>query len=147
MVLSLPPKEKAPHGLPAKAGTLRVLHWSGSPDEPSMARLSRGRLLPAILTDQSSRTVGARLRRRVDVYGAKEGRKPFILIQAARSVSTFALQSSLSSDIQKEATKLTNRKTHWEQVYADKSPMEVSWYQEEPALSLRLIQDGGIKKG
>ena len=41
---------------------------------------------------------------------------------------------------------MTDRKTHWEQVYTDKSPMEVSWYQKEPALSLRLIQDAGVEK-
>ncbi|MFQ5586594.1 MAG: class I SAM-dependent methyltransferase [Thermodesulfobacteriota bacterium] len=46
----------------------------------------------------------------------------------------------------REAIELNGRKTHWEQVYTDKSPMEVSWYQREPALSLRLIQDGGVKR-
>jgi SAM-dependent methyltransferase len=32
-----------------------------------------------------------------------------------------------------------NRKTHWEDIYRDKSPLEVSWFQSEPALSLQLI--------
>jgi hypothetical protein len=32
-----------------------------------------------------------------------------------------------------------DRKAHWENVYARKSPLEVSWYQAEPALSLALI--------
>ncbi len=45
------------------------------------------------------------------------------------------------------------RKTHWEGVYRDKSPLEVSWYQLEPRHSLELIDlalagvpepDGGI---
>ncbi len=31
------------------------------------------------------------------------------------------------------------RKEHWETVYHDKSPLEVSWYQTEPRLSLDLI--------
>lgn len=31
------------------------------------------------------------------------------------------------------------RKQHWETVYHDKSPLEVSWYQSEPRLSLDLI--------
>jgi len=31
-------------------------------------------------------------------------------------------------------------KAHWEAVYRTKPPTEVSWYQEQPALSLRLIQ-------
>jgi len=37
-----------------------------------------------------------------------------------------------------------DRKSHWENVYGDKSPLEVSWYQQEPALSLRLIRDTGL---
>ncbi len=36
---------------------------------------------------------------------------------------------------------MSDRKEHWEQVYTNKSPLEVSWYQQEPAISLRLIQD------
>lgn len=31
------------------------------------------------------------------------------------------------------------RKTHWERVYRDKSPLEVSWYQTAPTLSLEMI--------
>jgi len=33
-----------------------------------------------------------------------------------------------------------SRKDHWESVYKDKSPLEVSWYQKEPTLSLALIR-------
>lgn len=33
-----------------------------------------------------------------------------------------------------------NRKRHWEQVYHDKSPQEVSWYQAQPVLSLDMIR-------
>jgi 2-polyprenyl-3-methyl-5-hydroxy-6-metoxy-1,4-benzoquinol methylase len=32
-----------------------------------------------------------------------------------------------------------NRKSHWENIYAEKSPLEVSWFQREPLLSLELI--------
>ncbi len=39
---------------------------------------------------------------------------------------------------------MNKRKAHWEQVYADKSPLEVSWYQQVPALSLGLILKSGI---
>ena len=39
---------------------------------------------------------------------------------------------------------MTDRKHHWEKVYRDKSPLEVSWFQQEPALSLRLIAETGI---
>lgn len=33
-----------------------------------------------------------------------------------------------------------NRKSHWDRVYREYSPEEVSWYQTESALSLRLIR-------
>lgn len=35
-------------------------------------------------------------------------------------------------------------KAHWEQVYRTKAPTEVSWYQEDPALSLRFIASTGV---
>ena len=37
-----------------------------------------------------------------------------------------------------------NRKTHWESIYADKSPLAVSWFQKEPRLSLQLITNTGL---
>jgi SAM-dependent methyltransferase len=36
-----------------------------------------------------------------------------------------------------------DRKGHWEAVYASKAPAEVSWYQERPAMSLRLLDELG----
>ena len=39
---------------------------------------------------------------------------------------------------------MPDRKTHWENVYSNKSPLEVSWYQQEPSLSLQLIRDAEI---
>jgi hypothetical protein len=33
-----------------------------------------------------------------------------------------------------------NKKKHWEGVYAEKKPDEVSWYQVRPDISLRMIQ-------
>jgi SAM-dependent methyltransferase len=39
---------------------------------------------------------------------------------------------------------MVDRKAHWQQIYQDKSPLEVSWYQQEPALSLELIHRTGI---
>lgn len=39
---------------------------------------------------------------------------------------------------------MSDRKKHWENVYSKKSPLEVSWYQQEPNLSLRLIRDTGL---
>ena len=37
-----------------------------------------------------------------------------------------------------------NRKAHWEGIYSNKSPLEVSWYQKEPTLSLQLIEKTGL---
>lgn len=39
-----------------------------------------------------------------------------------------------------------DRKKHWETVYEQKSPGEVSWYQRDPVLSLELIQHAGIAR-
>lgn len=39
---------------------------------------------------------------------------------------------------------MSQRKQHWEQVYTTKSPLEVSWYQLEPQLSLELIDHCGL---
>lgn len=41
---------------------------------------------------------------------------------------------------------MNNRKEHWEKVYTDKSPLEVSWYQTTPALSLRLIHAANVDR-
>lgn len=41
---------------------------------------------------------------------------------------------------------MSDRKTHWEAVYQDKSPQAVSWYQHKPTLSLRLIAQCGLSK-
>lgn len=35
-------------------------------------------------------------------------------------------------------------KTHWQNIYHDKSPGNLSWYQKEPELSLEFIQQAGI---
>jgi len=39
-----------------------------------------------------------------------------------------------------------DRKSHWENVYTNKSPAEVSWYQLEPVVSLQLIASTGISR-
>ncbi|CCE02493.1 class I SAM-dependent methyltransferase [Bradyrhizobium sp. STM 3809] len=38
---------------------------------------------------------------------------------------------------------MSDRSTHWQTVYTTKAETEVSWYQDEPAMSLRLIRDAG----
>lgn len=39
-----------------------------------------------------------------------------------------------------------NRKDHWEEVYTQKTPAQVSWYQTEPVISLDLIASTGISR-
>ncbi len=39
-----------------------------------------------------------------------------------------------------------DRRTHWQNIYQDKSPLDVSWYQKEPKLSLELIHRTGVRK-
>lgn len=41
--------------------------------------------------------------------------------------------------------RVTERADHWETLYATAAPTEVSWYQREPATSLRLIQDLAVE--
>lgn len=38
------------------------------------------------------------------------------------------------------------RRTHWQQVYGEKAPTEVSWYQPVPEKSLRLILGTGVAR-
>jgi hypothetical protein len=37
-----------------------------------------------------------------------------------------------------------DRTQHWEQIYRTKSATEVSWFQPEPTLSLRLLDAAGL---
>lgn len=39
-----------------------------------------------------------------------------------------------------------DRKKHWQNIYQEKSPLDVSWYQKQPTLSLELIHRSGIHK-
>lgn len=40
-----------------------------------------------------------------------------------------------------------NRQAHWQDVYTKKGEFQVSWYQDRPAISLRLIEAIGVKPG
>jgi SAM-dependent methyltransferase len=40
----------------------------------------------------------------------------------------------------------SSTKAHWDRAYTDRSPVDVSWYQKEPTLSLELIRDSGVPK-
>ena len=39
---------------------------------------------------------------------------------------------------------MTSRQAHWDAVYRNRDPEQVSWYQENPDLSLRLIDGTGL---
>ena len=39
-----------------------------------------------------------------------------------------------------------DRKAHWQSIYEDKLPLDVSWYQKKPELSLELIHRTGADK-
>ena len=39
---------------------------------------------------------------------------------------------------------ISDRKAHWQQVYSEKDPTEVSWYQPVPEKSLQLIRSTGV---
>jgi SAM-dependent methyltransferase len=39
-----------------------------------------------------------------------------------------------------------DHKAHWENIYQTKSPLEVSWYQREPAVSLGLIDRASVDR-
>lgn len=41
---------------------------------------------------------------------------------------------------------MVSSKLHWQNVYQQKSPLEVSWYQEEPKLSLEMIRSTEVAK-
>lgn len=38
---------------------------------------------------------------------------------------------------------MESRRQHWQRVYSRKQSDEVSWFQREPAVSLRLIEEAG----
>jgi hypothetical protein len=39
------------------------------------------------------------------------------------------------------------RKQHWEHVFETKAPTDVTWFQEEPTMSLRLLEAAGLHSG
>ena len=39
----------------------------------------------------------------------------------------------------------SNRQAHWQQVYKEKGEYQVSWFQDQPAISLELIEGVGAK--
>lgn len=41
---------------------------------------------------------------------------------------------------------MTDQRAHWDEVYAAKQASEVSWFQAEPELSLKLIRRTGVAR-
>lgn len=41
---------------------------------------------------------------------------------------------------------MASRRTHWEEVYDSRSPDSVSWFEAEPAASLRLVEATGVAR-
>ena len=39
-----------------------------------------------------------------------------------------------------------DRRAHWQGIYREKSPQDVSWYQQQPKVSMELIQRCGVNK-
>jgi len=37
-----------------------------------------------------------------------------------------------------------DRRAHWDHIYATRASNEVSWFQSEPTVSLRLLQSSGL---
>ena len=48
--------------------------------------------------------------------------------------------------IQEKDTENFDRQAHWEQVYSEKTPTEVSWFQSHPQQSLELVNTAAIDK-
>ena len=46
---------------------------------------------------------------------------------------------------QRAFTPVFDRKAHWQNIYQHKSPLDVSWYQKEPNLSLELIHHAAVQ--
>jgi hypothetical protein len=39
---------------------------------------------------------------------------------------------------------MNDKKSHWQNIYKDKSPLEVSWFQNKPTISMEFIHNTGI---
>lgn len=37
-----------------------------------------------------------------------------------------------------------DRKTHWEKIFANKAPEQLTWYQAQPQQSLQLVAESGL---
>src|SRR3989344_5180403 len=58
----------------------------------------------------------------------------------------FGFQNTCSTMAGQAEMQVYDAKTHWEKVYQTKKSNEVSWYQEKPKTSLKLIDEIGLDK-
>src|SRR3989344_1359211 len=58
----------------------------------------------------------------------------------------FGFQNTCSTMAGQAEMQVYDAKTHWEKVYQTKKSNEVSWYQEKPKTSLKLIGEIGLDK-
>jgi hypothetical protein len=54
------------------------------------------------------------------------------------------IRAAKSGAAHEEGEAMTDRRVHWDQVYTEKRAEDVSWRQEEPTLSLKLIERTGV---
>jgi len=69
--------------------------------------------------------------------------------QASRQAAARRQHRQLSLDSRRpngQSERVSQRAQHWENVYATRSTSEMSWYQREPATSLRLIESTASAK-
>ena len=63
-------------------------------------------------------------------------------------MTTFRLRrTAWSLGFKKRLRIMFDRKAHWQNIYQDKSALDVSWYQKEPVLSLELIRSTQVASG
>jgi 2-polyprenyl-3-methyl-5-hydroxy-6-metoxy-1,4-benzoquinol methylase len=61
---------------------------------------------------------------------------PTLILRAGESI-----KSTCAVELSRKESHMSDRTVHWEAVYTTKAENEVSWFQENPATSLRLISD------
>src|SRR5688572_17815545 len=79
--------------------------------------------------------------KRYAFYDGTEG-KLFDWMLVCRSGRRLVFPLNMESS---EASEM-NLQEHWNQVYETKGPLEVSWFQDNPTVSLRIIQKASIGK-
>src|SRR5690349_11992091 len=58
-----------------------------------------------------------------------------------RTAAGFPVSGTLHISLRREKPDMSDRASHWKNVYTTKAENQVSWFQENPAISLRLLRD------